>query len=70
MACCRQLDISDLEEAIPGMATLLFHTPTVIDSMALASSSRARARAKALGLDRMKPAQITAEIKAARCGRR
>ena len=41
-----------------------------IDSMAVASLARTRARAKALGLDRMTPAQITAEIKAARRERR
>ena len=41
-----------------------------IDSMALVSLERTRAKAKALGLDRMAPAEITAEIKAARRERR
>lgn len=40
-----------------------------IDSMALASLARVRARAAATGLDKMTPAQITAEIKAARRAR-
>jgi hypothetical protein len=41
-----------------------------IDSMALVSLERIRAKAKALGLDQMTPAEITAEIKAARRDRR
>ena len=41
-----------------------------IDSMAIVSLERIRAKAKALGLDRMTPAEITAEIKAVRRERR
>lgn len=41
-----------------------------IDSMAITSLAKTRARAKALGLDRMTPAQIIAEIKATRRARR
>jgi len=41
-----------------------------IDSMAIASLARIRSRAKALGLDRMTPAAITAEIKATRRARK
>jgi hypothetical protein len=40
-----------------------------IDSMAIASLARIRSRAKTLGLDRMTPAEITAEIKATRRAR-
>ena len=41
-----------------------------IDSMAIVALERTRAKAKALGLDQMTPAEITAEIKAARRERR
>lgn len=41
-----------------------------IDSMAIVALEHTRARARALGLDRMTPAAITAEIKAARRERR
>ena len=41
-----------------------------IDSMALTALHRSQARAKELGLDKMTPARITAEIKAARRERR
>ena len=40
-----------------------------IDSMAIVALGRVRDRAKALGLDRLTPAQITAEIKATRRAR-
>ncbi len=40
-----------------------------LDSMAVVALARVRARAKTLGLDRLTPARITAEIKASRRAR-